>query len=64
MTEWNDGYITEGLDRTHILMSNMDDYLISVHNPSLRKAKSVESLLVSYQDVGYRWVTYEGHIDA
>lgn len=45
------------------LFEDRDDYLISVHNPSLRKAKSVESLLVSYQDVGYRWVTYEGHID-
>lgn len=40
-----------------------DNYLISVHNPSLRKASSVESLLVSYQTVGDRWVTYEGHIE-
>ena len=36
MTEWNDGYITEGLDRTHILMSNMDDYLLD--HPAIVKA--------------------------
>ena len=45
------------------LFKPRDSYLISVYNPSLRKAKSVESLLVSYQTVGNRWVTYEGHVD-
>ena len=36
MAKWNDGYITEGLDRTHILMSNMDDYLLD-HQLLLRQ---------------------------
>lgn len=45
------------------LFSDKDICLISVHNPSLRKAKSVESLLVSYQTVGNRWVTFEGYVN-
>jgi hypothetical protein len=45
------------------LFDPKDNYLIAVHNPSLRKSKSVDSLLVSYQAVGNRWVTYEGHIE-
>ena len=57
MTEWNDGYITEGLDRTHILMSNMDDYLLD--HPAIVKAgmndnvkEAIELLYEVYQCVG------------
>lgn len=57
MTEWNDGYITEGLDRTHILMSNMDDYLLD--HPAIIKAGMndkvkdvVDTLMTVYQAVG------------
>ena len=45
------------------LFNDNDAYLIVVYNPSLRNAKSVLSRIVSYQDVGDRWVTYEGHCD-
>lgn len=54
---WNDGYILEGLDRTHNLLCNVDEWLYD--HPAILKAgmndkvkEVVETLMEVYQAVG------------
>lgn len=57
MSEWNDGYIVEGCDRTHNLLANIEDLLLD--HPSVVKAdvsdkvtKVIQLLGEVYQAVG------------
>ena len=50
MKEWNDGYIHEGADRCHVIMTMIDELLIG--HPSVEKAKITKNLEKA-QDIIY-----------